>query len=331
MINKGSLRVLLLLLLVALALSISVSCSMLLGPSNGKGVLKITSYAAPLKEEDLGDESNIKPIVQVEPAIGGKQLFVGDQAGLIHITDVPEGTYIIHPLHLPDSIDVSVDVVSGGVTTKKIKTPESGLVYCVINTDSQVQELKNSSLRTALAQAVDRGAVLNSFSSDKDAALNLLPEIFYHDGLEGLANVDESADENPGLDAPFSFELLYNDSAESTENQSVAAALEEQWGDLSFVSDVTLNPQDWSTYQSKLDDPSLETARAGWLLDSNNVLVFFQKLIDQANYENSTLTGLLDAAQGALDSGQIDEYTSTLILIHDHLIEHMVVIPLYYY
>jgi ABC-type oligopeptide transport system substrate-binding subunit len=82
---------------------------------------------------------------------------------------------------------------------------------------------------------------------------------------------------------------------------------------------------------NRLEDSSLHTARAGWLLDSNNILVYFQKLIDQSHYEDAALTELVNTAQSALDSDEVDEYTGTLVLIHDHLIEHMVVIPLYYY
>lgn len=328
MIYKVTLRVLVYILLVVVTVSATVSCSMLFGISKAKGELKITSYAESVDEDTLGDDSNIKPVIHVEPAIGGMRLFVGNQTGLIHITDVPEGTYTIHPLHLPDTYDVLVDVAPGEVTTRKIIIPQSGLVYCVINTDSTVEELADSDVRMALAQAVDRNAVLDSFSSDETPALNLLPALWYHDGLNGLTDVDVSSVEDPGLDSPFSFNLLYN---ETPENQSVAQTLESQWEALSFVSEVSGESQDWNTYLNSREGSSLHTARAGWLLDSNNILIYFQKLIEQSRYEDAALTQLINTAQSALDSDQVDEYTSTLVLIHDHLIEHMVVIPLYYY
>jgi ABC-type oligopeptide transport system substrate-binding subunit len=84
--------------------------------------------------------------------------------------------------------------------------------------------------------------------------------------------------------------------------------------------------QDWSTYLTSREDLDFDVARAGWILDSNNVLNYLEALIAHTGYSDATVVDLVADAQSALDA-----HVVALKALHDHILGVMVVLPLYYY
>lgn len=275
---------------------------------------------------------NLESIVVIDPAIDGQELFVGDGAGVIQISDVPTGSYDIHPAFSADSYDITIEVNAGETTEEMIMVPRMGLYYYIVNVSSDVTALADSDVRTALSKAADRDAIVATVDSTLPVALDLLPPQLLYDGLSGLDQITEDQTAAETLlsgTSSFDFDLLYNQTS-SNKHQTIATEFKSQMEALSAVGTVTLVSQDYSTWLDRMADGTFDVARMGWVLDANNPLNFFELLMSQSGYSSTTLDTLVTEAQDELDNGDLTAHAAKLVEIHDHLLDAMVVIPIYY-
>lgn len=326
----------LLLALLVSAVALLSSCEE--AGENGSAALTLRVYRENTNPEDIVPEWELDPIVEISPAIGGETLFVGDNEGYLRLTEVPAGSYTIHPLFADDSYNVTVQVQEGATTEEVILTPDTGLYYYIFNTQSSTRpEFGSADVRKGLSAGTVRSDLLATISENPTVAHTLLPPAFLNDGLSAsdLTSVTEdttTADTllSSGASSEFDFEFLYNTESNDT-HRKIGEEWETQVDPLTNVGALTLVEESFDTYLSRREQFNFEAARAGWVMDANNLSNYLKSLADHSNYSNQAFADLVSAAENALSNGNIAEYVTQVVAMHNHLIDNGVVLPIHFY
>lgn len=326
------------LLLVAVVSVLYVGCDEA-GTNAGDataGTIRLQMYSAVFAPDDLTPDLELEPIVHISPAIDGRDVFVGDGAGTILIDNVPAGSYTVHPVFFDSANDITVEVTTGTVTEDSIVLPETGLYYYLVNVGSDTEPLQDATVRGALAAAMNRGDIVASHDfadADPTLAFDLIPPELKNDGITDLTTVTESvsdAQDSLSSTPAFSFELLYN-TVEDDVHEKLANEFKQQVESLTAVTGVSLRVEDFDTYLDTRATFDFEVARAGWILDANNLDNYLEILVDQAGLEDDDITAKIDEAEAALEAGSLTDYAVAVIQLHDLILAQMIAIPIYFY
>lgn len=326
-----------------LFLGVVVSAAAVLSSCDDAGAsaspnLTLRIYRENTNPDDIVPELELEPIVEISPAIAGQTLFVGDDEGYLRLSDVPAGSYTVHPLFAAESYDVTVQVQEGETTDEVVLTPDIGLYYFVFNTQSaSVPEFGNAAVRKGFSVGTERQDLLTAISGDQTEAYTLLPPAFLNDGLSDsdLTSVSEDREKaNDYLDTGdtgvFDFEFLYNTVDDDT-HKKIAEKWKQQMESLTNVGEVTPVEEALDTYLSLREQFDFQAARAGWLMDANNLSNYLKTLAEHSNYTNRGFTDLVTAADSALSNGSVDKYVTQVVAMHNHLIDNGVVLPIHFY
>lgn len=305
---------------------------------SGSAALTLRVYRENTNPEDIVPDWELEPIVEISPAIGGQTLFVGDSEGYLRLTDVPAGSYTVHPVFADASYDVTVQVQEGATTEEVVLTPDTGLYYYIFNTQSSnVPEFASADVRKGLSAGTVRRDLLDTISEDPTEAYTLLPPAFLNDGVSAsdLTSVTEdisTADSllGSGASGEFGFEFLYNTESNNT-HKKIGEEWETQVDPRTNVGTITLVEESFETYLTRREQFNFEAARAGWVMDANNLSNYLKTLAEHSNYSNQAFTDLVAAADSALSSGNVDEYVTRVVAMHNHLIDNGVVLPIHFY
>lgn len=281
-------------------------------------------------------EYEVSAIIEVTPAIHGQSVFVSDADGWFVINDVPEGEYNIHPVFLDESYDVQVTVTrdSEAQPDPYIFPAEIGLYFYSANKSGNAYanpDLDATAL-TGLSKSINRVQLLSIIGiTDQEPAYTLLPPAVRNDGLETVTSVTEDAtwaNDNITASSPFDIQLSHNI---GDTHAAIADELKTTFEALNAVNQVTVNAVEWQQFLTLRENLEGEIFRHGWLLDSNNMLVYFKFLIETSGIMDATLNAAVTDAQSALDTGDLAIHAEKLAEIHDILLNSGAIIPLYYY
>ncbi len=294
------------------------------------GKIELSVYSEFFDPDAVTEEQEIQSIVSISPAIGGQSLFVSDAAGRIVISDVPEGNYTVHPAFMSSALDKPIGVKAGRTARLTITLPEVGISFYSINTQSAVAALQDPEVRTALAIAANRDALLSAADLGNTAAFSLIPPDLRSDGITGLDALTESTTDAETLlsgTTAFSFSLLYN---ESDTHGAMAVELKSQLEALSAVDTITLEAEPWQTYVDRLTTGDLDVARTGLLIEANSPLDYLTSIAEICQYSSTTLDDLLADADAAIEASDLAGLAGKIVEIHNLLLQEMIVIPVHY-
>ncbi len=275
----------------------------------------------------------VATIVEIIPAINGKEIYISDDNGNVLVENVPAGNYSIHPVFFDTTSDFTL-TVTDEVTTDidTVLLPNLGAIYYyTFNLTGSGNTDLTTEVRIALSKYLNRQDLLDSIASDKTPAYNLIPYNHMFDGLESVESIIEEttwADTNLSILTPIDFNILYNT---TDSNLDLANGFKDQIDIMTEIGIITLTDQVWDTYITTKVDMAFEVARSGWGFESNNFIDYFQALVDESGYSNASFASLILAAESALTSGSLDQYIDNIISIHNLLLSEMIIIPIYDY
>ncbi|MBN2657468.1 MAG: hypothetical protein JXR86_10430 [Spirochaetales bacterium] len=278
----------------------------------------------------------VKAIVQVTPPVNGKSVFISDDNGFFTIDNVPDGSYTVHPLFTDSASDKTV-VVSTGAEPEyhEIVFPANGvgLYYYLFNLTESGFPAFTTDFRLGMAKMLNRQSLLDAVEMVNAPAQNLVPPEYQYDGLENIQSISEDPDwldNHVTADQPVDFEIYYNEHEGAHLN--IATQFRNQIEAADSVGSITLiAATDWDDFLAQRNAFNFDLVRAGWLMDSNNMLMYFQVLVDQAGYENAEFDRLVADAEAALGNGDLSAYVAKNVAIHNLLLNDALIIPVYYY
>ncbi len=310
-------------LIIPLLLTILVTSCFLFGT-----VKEVTILAYPdfLDPEELTLESEVRTLLKITPAINGRNLFITEPNGKIKFKDIPEGEYTVHVVFVDTIYDRHFFVPED--SDIQIAYPSAGIVCAAVNVNSDVAELQDANVRSALASAINRGNLISNTSTDGTSAIVLIPPTYY--GRDGLDHQEGIYEGNPvdailQNDDYFSFDFLCTDTT-----TPMGAEMESQWELVEKVTDVTVTTRDWETFKTEFEAKQFDIARWGWALDSNNLFGYLKKVAWVSGFTDETLEGYFDDAEAALEDDDLAAHTDSLETIASYLNNRMCTIPLYF-
>lgn len=230
--------------------------------------------------------------------------------------------------------------------------PLLGTYYYNFNMNSP--EFDNAKLRTALALAIDRTAIVEALSGGQIPATGFVPRGFVDNegndfatvsGDYGIAVDDSKFDEAVSLFAEAAGEMgltvaelqaslynkviLYNT---SEGHALVAQMVQESWKSVLGV-EMTLQNQEWAVFQDTRQNGDYDVARGGWLtdfMDPAGMLAIFTdgNAYNDPKYNNAEYNTLMSDAAAATD---VAVHFEKLYAAQDILMADMPIIPVYYY
>lgn len=230
--------------------------------------------------------------------------------------------------------------------------PLLGTYYYNFNMNSP--EFDNAKLRTALALAIDRTAVVEALSGGQIPATGFVPTGFVDNegndfatvsGDYGIAPDNSKFDEAVTLFAEAAGEMgmtvaelqaslynkviLYNT---SEAHALVAQMVQESWKTVLGV-EMTLQNQEWAVFQDTRQNGDYDIARGGWLtdfMDPAGMLAIFVEgnAYNDPKYNNADYNQLMTDAAAATD---VAVHFEKLYAAQDLLMADMPIIPVYYY
>ncbi|MDP3130313.1 MAG: peptide ABC transporter substrate-binding protein [Bacillota bacterium] len=228
-----------------------------------------------------------------------------------------------------------------------------GTYYANFNMDDPLLG-GNAKLRLALTYSIDREAICEALSAGQIPATGFVPEGFVdHTGADfsltagtyGIAADDSMYDEAVTLFAEAATELgmtvaqlrtavsenvyMYNT---SSSHQLVGEMMQASWSTNLGVN-VTLENQDWATFQNSRKDGDYDIARGGWLtdfMDPAGMLAIFMEgnAYNDPNYDSVAYNTLMAEASAATTAAV---HFAKLYDALDVLMADMPIIPIYYY
>ena len=337
--------------LVLVVVLAGASCAGMFG--GGTGTLAIHSYSEIYGDSvsELTESMNIDAILSIDPAIDGQSTFVTGGDGRLEIADVPAGEYTISPVHTSDAAAVTVTVSRGVEVPVVVEIPRAGIYHYVFNHAKSDPPFDKADVRRAFNVAIDRSAIGSdlaaesalSFDSAPAMAYSYIPPAFEQPDWE-VTTIDdgkqtEAASLTSGV-SPFSFELLVNETVDST-HETIASTVFSGIEGLGAFGGMTPEAPAWTEYLAALKAGEFELGRRGWLLDSNNLYRYFQAisgLVDAGatqvidpGYSSSELQSLLSDMKSALDQGNIDGYETAVLAVNTLLVDDAFGVPLYFY
>ncbi len=304
-------------------ISLLLSCSLF----GGDRVLLIVAYPDCFNPGDITADSNIYSLLRITPAINGKTLFLTNSNGELKFKDIPAGVYTIHPVFVAASYDRTVSFPED--TKIEIAYPSAGIVCAAINVNSDVPELQDANVRSALASAITRSDLLANTSTNGNPANFLIPWVYYgNDGMDSMEGVSEANPVNAMLqnDDPFSFEFLHPDT-----RAAMAEEIKTQWEAVDKVVTVTTVSKDYEAFKTDFTAKNFDAARWGWVLDSNNLLSYLKKVASVSGFTDATLAGHFDAAAAAIAADDLAAHVDRIKNIVSYLNNRMCTIPLYFF
>jgi len=230
--------------------------------------------------------------------------------------------------------------------------PLLGTYYYNFNMNSP--EFDNVKLRTALALAIDRTAIVEALSGGQIPATGFVPTGFVDNegndfatvsGDYGIAPDNSKFDEAVTLFAEAAGEMgmtvaelqaslynkviLYNT---SEAHALVAQMVQESWKTVLGV-EMTLQNQEWAVFQDTRQNGDYDIARGGWLtdfMDPAGMLAIFVEgnAYNDPKYNNADYNQLMTDAAAATD---VAVHFEKLYAAQDLLMADMPIIPVYYY
>ncbi len=309
------------------------SCAGLFGPDK-KGSLIIRSYSESYAADPsvITADLRIQAILDVAGPNSYAETVVTDDLGYYDFGELVVGEYTIQPRYFPVSAARTVTVRADMETEEAVPIPAVAMSFYVLNGGSVA--LSETDIRKALCAALDRSAILGIVGEPKQALYNMVPPQMAGPWMVSALSLSESiqtANTLLGEHADIEFGILFND---SPENQTIAESLQSSWQNLSgsgFTAvTVNLTSQAWDAFiQTRDTDKNFDVARHGWVMDSNNLLVFYESL---GNYiDDDAYTGWLTSARDKLESGDITGYENDIVAINNYLIDNAFILPLYSY
>lgn len=252
------------------------------------------------------------------------EYYMGDKYGRITISNVPEGTYTVHPLFMNAANDIQVTVSELGPAQETILMPKNGTYGILVHSNFKTKEI-----RRALSIGISRADLLGDRA--EPPAYRILPAVFYTDGLFTSAAISESVSEATTLlgGSSFDFTYIYNT---STNHQAVADYLKAKWESYANIGTVTLQELDWDTIQTTAYiDKNYEVVRFGWYSDSNNPYAFLEAIIDRTAYSSAELDQMTTELESALTAGDSEAFLDYLDRFHTLILDEGLFIPVYEY
>ncbi|MBU1093810.1 MAG: peptide ABC transporter substrate-binding protein [Firmicutes bacterium] len=257
-----------------------------------------------------------------------------------------------------DELDYIPAVPSSEMTRLIAEDPEFhvfallGTYYYSFNLD--VELFQNLKLRTALAYAVDREAVVEALGGGQVPAAGFIPpgfidnegnDFFAEAGTYGMVADDSNFDEAVTLFAQAAAEmdmtvaelqaalaaseLSYNT---SDAHAMVAQLVQESWNQvLGFQMDLVNS--EWAVFQVDRTNGNFDVARGGWLtdfMDPIGMLAIFTdgNAYNDPNYYNPTFDTLIEEAQATTDPAV---HFAKLYAAQDEIMGDMPIVPVYHY
>lgn len=294
------------------------------------GEIEIHMYMKDLKREQIDSDFDIDPIIEVTPGINGKTIFVGNGAGVISISDVPIGEYKIHPLYLNTDYDINIQVQKNERVVRELLFPATGIYYyCynVNNVNNENQVIKES--RQYINQIIQREKIVELFNNNQIVALDLISPELKNDGLENITQISVSSSMNSQYTSDqIKLDIIVNN---TEANVAIAYEIKKQLDNLKIFSQSDIRIFPWKEFLAVKDSMNYQFARAGWLMDSNNIINYYKNLSWQTGYTGEEFEKHMKKAEKYLEIGNKDLLTKELIYLHEILLEEAIVLPLYYY
>jgi hypothetical protein len=274
--------------------------------------------------QSVVDQNNLNQYSLVRIAGLGTEYHIGDRYGIISLSDVPLGTYTVHPLFMASSLDQSVTVTAGTKKTMTIVLPR------VICHGYLVQSsFEDSAVRQAIAAGLERSEILTAANlEDATVLMTVLPTAFRADGRYSPDELIEGAiPDTIAGDTPLTFSLSYDDNAY---HPAVAATIKAQLEAYHAVGEVELNPLTWVALTALYSAGSnYDLARIGWSFTSNNPVPFLQRIFTATGYAGADYTMLSQQIDTALAAGDATGYLELVELLHTLLVDKGLFIPLF--
>jgi hypothetical protein len=316
--------------IAAIAAIVFSSCS---GLGDKGGTLKVRSYNQGLSATlaDIDESYEIDAILDVVYPDGSAKTVLTDHLGFYDFGTVPAGNYLIAPRYCPQDAAKTFVVVDGEATTGELPIPDLGLEFYLFNpAKSPVDTL---GVRQALCEGIVRADILEAFSSSCQPLYSTIPASMagtWPSPAHTMSESITSANEHLGTSGALSLEILFNT---TTNQQAKAAVIKSEWEGLSGSGAssvmVSLRSLEFSAFLAARDtDKDFQIARGGWILESNNLLKFYETL---AQYFDTEYEPLLATARARLADIDMAAYESALVAINDYLIDKALILPLYTY
>ena len=302
------------------------------GTGTISGVAYNETYNSP---EDLLAEYPVNGILVIDPPVGEITMFVTNASGQFELTDVLSGEYTISPLHCDERYAKTVTVVRNEVAETEIRFPKAGIYYYILNTASATAPFDSNAVRNGLSKALSRHELLAAAGiDDLPPTLHFIPQPLLSGGWASSAAIIEEDDDVADTllgGSVLNFSVSYNDTAG---NAAVFDAFKADLEQLSKIGTITGIPQGWAAHYGDLENGNFEVGRLGYILESNNLVDFYQVIVGAENfgaYDNPTATQLLVDANSALDAGDLDAYETAIIELNDVMVGTTPAIPIMAY
>jgi ABC-type transport system substrate-binding protein len=320
---------------VTILLGLALSCNNNPKPKNG--ILIVNLYSQTIQDfasssglsfESWIEENGVELASLIRVHGLDSEYYISDKYGRITISNVPPGSYTIHPLFMSTDHDLEVQVVSGGTTTRTIIMPDIVIQGYLVNACFQ-----NADFRRALSVGLDRQAILTVLGWEYQPVYTALPTMFNHDGLTLVTQIEEDVEaavELFGAATNQEFSLKYNVNDSGT-NASLASQIKATWVTYATVGNVALDEaDDWASFVHDVyDNHNYQIARFGWSFDTNNPVAFLLRILGDSTHASATYSVLvtgLEAAQANLD---IDTLLSLIDEANTLILEEGLFIPVY--
>jgi hypothetical protein len=287
--------------------------------------ISILMFPENLNLQEIDGSFSTKPIIVIDPPVNGQSIFVGDDRSIIRIENVAIGEYQVHPLHFPSDFDFTISIEEDGDNNFIYTLPQFGLEYFFFS--QKTQDPLNKDERLAIISALDPEEMLSVSAPGFLPADNLIPLISRFDGLEDLFSVNELTSSN--LVGEIEELILY---ANETEPIQIRAFLiKDMLESQGLVSFVDVYSFDWQSYLELMKTDQFDLGRSGWSLDSNNMLVFLEYLIDLISINSPAIEAELKQGWDSLYSDDLQGYVAAVTEVHDYILQEGFVIPVFFY
>ncbi len=275
-----------------------------------------------------------KSIVTITPAINGKNLFASDVNGFFDINDVPFGSYSIHHLFTDPSLDKILDFTSDSsyISDPILYPTDQGLYYYIFNLTETGNPALTKDIRTGISKNLSRDSLLSSVNLENKSAYNLIPPGYAFDGLDGVKSLIEDTDwVNLDLIGSTSDDMriqFYR--MESDYHLNIAKSIKDQLQGTPAMGNVKLDELSWTSYLDNKKNHSYQVSTSNWIMDSNDMLEYFNYIVSVSGFSDSRFTTLESTAEAALTSGDLTLYLDSIEEIHNLLLNDIVLIPIFY-
>ncbi len=309
-----------------------ISCDFFSKPQNGNLVItlycqsiqdSLTERTISLEQWVIDNQVELASLIYIEGL--GPEYYIGDENGRIIISDVPPGTYTVHPVFMSTEHDITVQVVDEKTTARTIIIPDILIQGYLVHTG-----FMDANFRKALSVGIKREDILTTLEWDYQPVYTALPTMFYQDGMYTNTGVVENAEAATtlfGATTAQNFTLKHNT---SEAHASLASQIISQWGDYDAVGTITTSVTDWEIFTNEVYElHDYEVARFGWVFDSNNPLVFLRQIFDRTEYTSDAYSALVAEVEEIQSDMDAEAFLSYIDEFHTMILDEGLFIPIY--